>query len=289
MSVLRGLLGGVSPDAFLAGTFEQASLWVRGAHPPLCAVLDPAGVLSLAAAAGARFPTTALASADRAVPPKSYTVDRRVIGERLLAEHAAGATVVLTDLSKRVPALAAACASLRDELGVRVGVNAYLSPAGASGFAPHWDTHDVFVVQVSGAKRWALYSEREPSPLERFGDAGRGSGEVSEEHVLEPGDVLYLPAGWVHAARAAAVPSLHLTIGLYPVRVLDVAVESVAARALLDPGLRRALRLPSGQASDGALLRVAAALRAVADDPVALSAAVAAAREQVGRRGSGAR
>ena len=33
-------------------------------------------------------------------------------------------------------------------------INAYITPPENQGFAAHYDTHDVFVLQVSGSKRW---------------------------------------------------------------------------------------------------------------------------------------
>ena len=32
-----------------------------------------------------------------------------------------------------------------------------LTPEGAQGFDPHFDTHEVFVLQVEGHKHWRLY------------------------------------------------------------------------------------------------------------------------------------
>jgi hypothetical protein len=72
------------------------------------------------------------------------------------------------------------------------------------------------------------------------------------EAELGPGDVLYLPRGFIHAARAQASVSLHLTIGVLAHTVADV-VHDLVRRALdADPGLRRSL--PIGAARDEALL-----------------------------------
>ena len=45
--------------------------------------------------------------------------------------------------------------------------NAYLTPAGAAGLAPHHDTHDVFVLQVAGAKHWTVRAPVVDTPLPR--------------------------------------------------------------------------------------------------------------------------
>lgn len=35
--------------------------------------------------------------------------------------------------------------------------NAYLTPPGSQGFAPHYDDIDAFILQLEGRKRWSLY------------------------------------------------------------------------------------------------------------------------------------
>ena len=52
-----------------------------------------------------------------------------------------------------------------DDLGHPVQANAYATPAGAQGFAVHHDTHDVFVLQVAGEKRWLVYEPALELPL----------------------------------------------------------------------------------------------------------------------------
>ena len=126
---------------------------------------------------------------------------------------------------------------------------------------------------------WELYDAPEPMPLTGFRDAGRPAGEVIDRFTLSAGEVLYVPSGHVHAARATDEPSLHLTLGLYPLRVLDVAIEAVAAHALGHPFVRRALR-PDGSAASA----VAAALRAAAEDAEAIAAAIAVAEQELARR-----
>ena len=98
-----------------------------------------------------------------------------------------------------------------------IGCNAYLTPAGTQGFAPHWDDIDAFVLQLEGKKRWKLYSSVDPSHvLPRYSskDFDRSElGDVTFDQVLEPGDLLYLPRGVVHEAQSLPdEDSLHITI-----------------------------------------------------------------------------
>jgi lysine-specific demethylase/histidyl-hydroxylase NO66 len=64
--------------------------------------------------------------------------------------------------------------------------------------------------------------------------------------VLRPGDVLYLPRGWIHSATALGRISGHLTIGVHPVTrwaAAESALDLVRTLAADDPELRRSLPL----------------------------------------------
>ena len=160
-----------------------------------------------------------------------------------------GATIIYTQLQRRVPALARLCVSLGQTFGSRVQTNIYLTPSGAQGFKPHWDTHDVFVLQVSGRKLWSIYDTKVTLPLkgQNFDTTVHHPGPVTEEFELDAGGVVYIPRGLMHSARSSAEASLHITLGLTAFTWADFFVESVAAVALEDESLRQ--NLPMGFAN----------------------------------------
>lgn len=161
-----------------------------------------------------------------------------------------GATVIFRQLQERVPTLARLCVALGRRFSSRVQTNVYLTPADAQGFAPHWDTHDVFVLQISGTKRWSIYDTKVRLPLrgQRF-ERGTLPGDVSEEFELGPGSAVYLPRGLMHSARSTDQASLHITLGLTAFTWAEFLVESVNAAALEEESLRR--NLPHRFASQG--------------------------------------
>jgi hypothetical protein len=112
--------------------------------------------------------------------------------------------------------LAAYCRSLESSLGHPTQANAYYTPRGSQGLAVHHDTHDVFVLQVSGEKRWLVYEPVFELPLkhQRYKKEMGGPAETVLDLVLRPGDTLYLPRGWLHEALTSDSDSLHLTIGI---------------------------------------------------------------------------
>ncbi|KAL7528995.1 hypothetical protein ACHAXR_004542 [Thalassiosira sp. AJA248-18] len=102
---------------------------------------------------------------------------------------------------------------LESEFGCMVGSNAYLTPLNSQGFAPHYDDVDVFILQLEGYKRWRVYAplnKRETLPRESSRDYTEKEmeGEIElMDVVLGPGDVLYLPRGWIHQAETVPRPS----------------------------------------------------------------------------------
>ncbi|MEJ6023787.1 cupin domain-containing protein [Ramlibacter sp. PS4R-6] len=66
------------------------------------------------------------------------------------------------------------------------------------GVGPHFDSYDVFLLQVQGKRRWRIGRQkdlvlRDDAPLKILANF-----EPEEEYVLEPGDMLYLPPRWAH-------------------------------------------------------------------------------------------
>ena len=149
---------------------------------------------------------------------------------RVVEEVANGATLVLQGLHLTRLSTAAYCRELEARLGQPAQANAYFTPRRSQGLPVHHDTHDVFVLQISGTKRWRVYAPVWELPLKRQRyDAAMGEpGETVLDVVLEPGDTLYLPRGWLHEALTSGEDSLHLTVGVAVFTWVD------AFRAALD-------------------------------------------------------
>jgi len=198
-----------------------------------------------------RHPEVNLVRGDDDLSRSSYTdasgrIDPREVAKRFDD----GATVIFTQLHKRVPALARLCVSLGKSFGSRVQTNVYLTPPEAQGFVAHWDTHDVFVLQVEGRKLWSVYDTKVALPLkgQGFDPAQHKPGQVTEQFELSPGSLVYIPRGLMHSARSTTEASLHITLGLTAFTWTDFLLESVAAAALEDESLRQ--NLPKGFASE---------------------------------------
>jgi hypothetical protein len=149
------------------------------------------------------------------------------------------------------PALAALCRALESVFSAHFQTNVYLSPPNAQGFGTHFDSHDVFVLQISGSKTWSLYDTLIELPLheQRFEKGKHIPGPVTQQLTIRAGDLLYCPRGLFHSAHSTDEPSLHVTLGLMGKTWADVLAEAVSAASLAHPALRA--NLPVGFANPG--------------------------------------
>ncbi|WP_299052326.1 cupin domain-containing protein [uncultured Nocardioides sp.] len=257
-----GRLTGMSAEDFAARHWATAPLLRRAADLPgggFTDLLSPDAVDELVSTRGLRTPFLRMARDGSVRPTSTYTgpggagaeIGDQVADDKLLAELAAGSTLVLQGLHRTWPPVVDLAGALARQLGHPVQVNAYLTPAQNTGFDPHYDVHDVFVLQFTGRKRWRVHAPVLDAPLRdqpwqdrRAEVAARATEEPVIETVLEPGDVLYLPRGYLHSASALGELSGHLTIGVQPVtraalaaRVLDLVGDDVELRRSLPMGV----------------------------------------------------
>nr|WP_233604561.1 cupin domain-containing protein [Micromonospora sp. HM5-17] len=263
MPAALGRCVAVEPGKFAAAYWGRAPLLSRAVDLPnpdgFTDLLAPADADDLLSRRGLRTPFLRVARDGQVLPADRYTggggagaeIGDQVLDERVLALYADGATLVLQGLHRTWPPLVDFARELSLTLGQPLQVNAYLTPPGNQGFATHYDTHDVFVLQVDGHKHWRIHEPVLPDPLERQPWGGRADevaavadGPPALDVVLAPGDALYLPRGWLHSAQARDEASLHLTVGVRALTrytmveaLLDLAAEDRRLRAGLPFGI----------------------------------------------------
>ncbi|CAG2127917.1 cupin domain-containing protein [Cupriavidus plantarum] len=66
------------------------------------------------------------------------------------------------------------------------------------GVGPHFDSYDVFLLQVSGRRRWRISSQTKLDLVPDLPLKILSGFTAEEEFVLEPGDMLYLPPQYAH-------------------------------------------------------------------------------------------
>lgn len=161
----------------------------------------------------------------------------------LYSAFSQGYTLVLNSLDQRSSPISALARGLEEVLGHRIGVNAYFTPAESQGFLPHADDHDVFILQLEGAKEWKVYKPIVHLPLEDHHPEIRADrlGPPMLAARLEAGEALYIPRGFIHEGSSHGATSLHLTLGIHSYRWIDAMKEALSIAAENDIELRRAI------------------------------------------------
>ena len=194
------------------------------------------------------------------VKTSDYTNDlKHVDAVKLFQHHERGGTVVVNEVHKKFAPVGELCAQVNRDFQLRCQANAYLSPPGNQGFHSHYDTHDVFVLQLAGRKTFRFYpSDIElPFPDDTFHPDAVTGAEPVEQVELSAGDTLYIPRGIVHDALASEdEPSLHITLGVYPYVVRDLLQEMIQVAAERDVNLRRSVDLNSATEAPAVLKKL---------------------------------
>jgi ribosomal protein L16 Arg81 hydroxylase len=251
---LEWLIQPVTPDLFFEEYWERRPLTLCRNSPELYdALLSLDEIDRVLTTLDLRYPNVILKNAARDIAPEEYTVAGGALDVASLYRlFGAGSTVTLAYMDTVIPSLTTLCRGLEAAFSHPFQANVYLTPPGNQGAKVHYDTHDVFVLQVAGSKRWVTYGAPVGLPLknQHFESASHRIGEPELQFELAAGDAAYIPRGHLHEAIATDSVSLHVTVGILAYTWTDLLLESVADACLNDVEFRKAL--PPGFARDGA-------------------------------------
>lgn len=242
---LEWLIHPVSQEVFFRDYFEKQPLVIQRRQPKYFeSLLSLDEVDRVLTTLDRRYPDVILKNAKAEVSDEDYTVHGDALDvAKVYQLFGEGATILLAYLDTVVPALTRFARNLESEFSCPFQTNIYLTPALAQGAKPHYDTHDVFVLQVVNSKQWTMYGTPVELPLagQDFDAAVHARGDPTLEFKLEAGDVAYIPRGLVHDARSGDEISLHITVGILRYTWTDLLLELVSDAGLSDPAFRRAL------------------------------------------------
>lgn len=206
-SVATPLLGGLSPRAFMRRHWQKKPLLIRQAVPGVRPPASRQALFELAA----RDDVESRLVCRRGT---GWTLDQGPFARRRLPPLAQpGWTLLVQGVDLHIDAAHALLQTFRFVPDARLDdlMVSYASEGG--GVGPHFDSYDVFLLQVQGRRRWRI---------------GRNAGAVLEpgvplkiianfepevEWLLEPGDMLYLPPRWAHDGVAEGGDCITCSIG----------------------------------------------------------------------------
>ena len=215
------LLGGLTPAAFMRRHWQKKPLLVRQAWPGVVPPLSRAALFALAEneavesrlvqQRGAGWQLRSGPLPRRALPPISRP----------------GWTLLVQGLDLHLPAAHAMLQAFRFVPDARLDDLMVSWASAGGGVGPHVDSYDVFLLQVQGRRRWRI------GPLPAAARAGsRASARAAapalvagaplkllrdfqptQEWLLEPGDMLYLPPRWGHDGTADGGDCMTCSVG----------------------------------------------------------------------------
>ncbi|WP_246309828.1 JmjC domain-containing protein [Hydrogenophaga aromaticivorans] len=203
----REMLGGLSPAQFMRRYWQKKPLLIRNAFPDFKPFLNRQALFAMAAeeAVESRMIVSKPAGwqlkrgpfARTAFPPlkqKRWTLLVQGVDLHLDVAHE------MLQRFRFVPD------ARLDDLMI-----SWASDGG--GVGPHFDSYDVFLLQASGQRHWRIGRQSDLSLEPNVPLKILSNFEPEEEHLLNPGDMLYLPPRWAHDGVAVGDDCMTYSVG----------------------------------------------------------------------------
>lgn len=191
------------------------------------------------------------------IPPERYTAfgdqgDGMYINPAdVMRLHRQGNTIILRTMHLFLHRLGELCRSAESLFHCNAQANVYITPAGTQSSFPHWDAHDIFVIQIAGSKVWRLHEAPMQQPLYtyQFNRDRHPIGEQTGEFTLHAGDIAYVPRGLAHDPVATEY-SVHIALGVLVRTWADVFAAMFETVMQNDSACRAALPVIHGAGFD---------------------------------------
>jgi 50S ribosomal protein L16 3-hydroxylase len=199
------LLGGLSPQDFCARIWHQRPQLIRGALPVFTALLSRKQLFDLArkSEVESRLITAFDKRWQLKHGPFSTLPARSKPGWTLLVQGVDLHHDAAHALLERFTFIQRA---RLDDLMI-----SYASRSG--GVGPHVDSYDVFLLQAAGRRRWRISTQQDLTLVPGLPLKILKNFKPTEEWVLEPGDMLYLPPNIAHEGVALDDDCMTYSIG----------------------------------------------------------------------------
>jgi 50S ribosomal protein L16 3-hydroxylase len=186
------LLGGMSPQQFMKRHWQKKPLLVRGAVPGMKPLLARAELFALAGRDEVESRLVAQGA-------RGWQMRRGPFGRRALpALSRREWTLLVQGVDLHHDAAHELLSRFRFVPDARLDDLMISWASDGGGVGPHFDSYDVFLLQAQGRRRWRIGRQKDLSLQEGTPLKILANFQPEEEHLLEPGDMLYLPPRWAH-------------------------------------------------------------------------------------------
>lgn len=194
------LFGGISPNLFMERYWHKKPLLVRGAIPAFSLATQNSEDLDSPISAGELIKLASQDSVEsRLIKAKPWSFDAGPFPKKVIpALSKPNWTLLLQGMEAHHPAAAKILSWFRFIPDARLD-DLMISIAGiGGGVGPHFDSYDVFLIQMSGRRRWQISQQKDLSLSPNLPLKILQHFKPQHKWVLEPGDMLYLPPHIAH-------------------------------------------------------------------------------------------
>jgi 50S ribosomal protein L16 3-hydroxylase len=199
------LLAGLSPAQFMRKHWQKKPLLVRQA---LADAVPPASLKALAALAARDDVESRLVTAFDG----DWKLKQGPIA-RLPAMSKPGWTLLVQGLDQHVAEARELLDQFRFVPDARLDDLMLSVASDGGGVGPHFDSYDVFLIQLAGTRQWRIGAQRDAVLRDDVPLKIIANFKPEQEFLLEPGDMLYLPPGWAHDGVAVGTGCVTGSVG----------------------------------------------------------------------------
>lgn len=264
------LFGGISPDQFMKRYWHKKPLLVRGAIPAFAISLENGEALGspISPKELTTFAQDDLVES-RLIKSKPWSFDSGPFAKKAIPSlDKPNWTLLLQGMEAHHPSAAHILSWFRFIPDARLD-DLMISIAGiGGGVGPHFDSYDVFLIQMSGRRQWKISEQKDLSLSPNLPLKILKNFQPENEWVLEPGDMLYLPPHIAHDGIALDAGCQTWSVGFRSPSFKELLQEGLwhLAESLEDiPGLNEKFADPKQGATSNAEQLPAELIKQLAD------------------------
>jgi 50S ribosomal protein L16 3-hydroxylase len=212
------LLGGLSPAEFMKRYWQKKPLLIRNAIPGMKPLIDRTSLLEM-------LESEEVESRQIVRKGEKWTLKKGPLKRKSLPSlKTPDWTVLVQGVDLHNDAVHALLQQFRFVPDARLDDLMISFATDGGGVGPHFDSYDVFLLQVHGQRKWRIgrqkkFELQEGVPLKILKDF-----KPEAEYLLNPGDMLYLPPGFAHDGIAVG-ECMTYSIGFKAPRSAQLASE----------------------------------------------------------------
>jgi 50S ribosomal protein L16 3-hydroxylase len=211
------LLGGISPEQFMSQYWQKKPLLIRAAVRDFKPLVEEKALLAMAA--NDEVESRLVEHSTKGWKLSPGPIDKPPSLKKK------DWTLLVQGVDLHVSAVHALMQQFRFVPDARLDDVMISLASEGGGVGPHFDSYDVFLLQAAGRRRWQISAQKDLTLVEGAPLKILQNFKPTQEYVLEPGDMLYLPPRYAHDGVALDTGCQTYSIGFRAPRAGELARE----------------------------------------------------------------